>query len=92
MGRVPKISYEQWESLEWEGRTARSLANELGCTVQFVLRWAKKLGKTLVADVTGPKSRVDWSVIDWSRSNPDLARELGFSREWISEMRKRSGR
>lgn len=39
----------------------------------------------------GSAEAVNWSAVDWSLSNMDLARELGVARQTVAAQRKRHG-
>ncbi len=91
MPQQPKVPVEVWQGLNWN-RPVNEIAAEVNQTPALVWTWAKRLGKTPQRSRPGPRPRVDWSAVDWSRGDCNdvyLARRYKVTEVWVRRMRKR---
>lgn len=74
--------------LDFPSHTLKQLSILTGLSYGHLWRMAKKSGQKPIPGY--PSQRTDkYEGVDWSRSSTDLARELGVSRQAVSEMRQR---
>ncbi len=70
------------------GLSIRELSDRLGDAYPTVSFWAKVFKYPARRVPRGRKSEIEWSAVDWSRKNSELARELGVSGERVRQMRQ----
>lgn len=91
--RVPELDALAAEIMdELSLADVESLPNSVPLTEQGVMQIAyyQQRSKLPAARVAAKApAGVDWSVVDWERSNADLARDLGVSAEAVRTARKR---
>lgn len=77
-----------------DGLSLKEISHRIGCSYRTVHIWANAFGykpangKTWTAQRRRQFQRIDWNLIDWSKSNVRLAREHGVSREIVRVRRK----
>lgn len=92
MKKAVTVPRGEWEKLNWN-RTGQAIANELGVSYPTVMRWARRLGfrDRMIPDPRGPKSKVDWSKVDFDQSPKELAAALNVSVRWLKRVEQRMG-
>lgn len=81
----PRPPICDWHSVDW-GKRNREIAAHLGCNVQTVSNWRKKLAPDTAW------RRIDITRIDWGRSNKEIAREIGCNAGSLSRIRSIIGK
>jgi hypothetical protein len=81
---------EKLASIE-PGLKLGELAARLGEPYATVQRWASFFGYAIRDGRTERAARVNWAEADWGKTNVEIARELGVSRERVRQVRERSG-
>lgn len=74
------------------GMTLMEAATVLGEPYRKAYTWLKAFGygaRPGRGCQPGRRSKVDWSSVDWSRKQSDIARELNVSRQAVHDMKRR---
>lgn len=81
----PRPPICDWHSIDW-GKRNREIAREIGCNVQTVSNWRKKLAPDTAW------RRIDIGGIDWDKPNTEIAREIGCHAGSLSRIRSIIGK
>lgn len=73
------------------GLRLTDLAARLKQPYATVQRWAAFFGYPILDARRDRSARVNWGRVDWRKSNVQLARELGVSRERVRQVRRTAG-
>lgn len=73
------------------GLRLAELAGRLKQPYATVQRWAAFFGYPILDGRRERAARVDWRRIDWRKTNIQIARELGVSRERVRQVRRTAG-
>jgi hypothetical protein len=72
--------------------TLKEIAKATGCSASCAGKLCHRLKKPFIRKKCGVKGKYDWSNVDWSKSNPDISKELGVkSPSHAYHYRKRHG-
>ena len=82
------------------GLSRPEVAKRLSTSQQAANRWIRAYGYKAIdgrASAWSKErrlsvSKVDWTRADWTKTNIELGRELGISREWVRVKRRAFGR
>ena len=90
LGLAPQIFGKRWPHLsrvDWT-KPDTEIARELGITRQGAAHHRQRLGAAIPARRLPPEE-VDWSEVNWSGKNVDIARRTGANIQLVARKRKR---
>jgi hypothetical protein len=80
-----KKNWIRWRLIDWS-RSNEDIAENYGYTTYAIYTYRKKYAPETIGKFYGTKVK-DWTIVDWSKHDVELARELNVTRERVRQVR-----